>query len=48
MFNDDLDLCKIMRCYAQMNPHIAHAEIAFLMDLPCDDEVEYDDSPVFE
>jgi len=48
MFNDDLDLSKIMKCYAQMNPHIAHADLAFLMDLPNEEEVEYDDAFVFE
>ncbi|ATX80203.1 hypothetical protein Ga0123461_1790 [Mariprofundus aestuarium] len=43
MFNEDqkrpkeeLDLPKMMKVIAMMNPHIAHSEIAFLMGIDTD------------
>ncbi len=40
MFHDNFDLQQIMKRYAQMNPHIAISELAFLMDLPYDHDEE--------
>lgn len=40
MFNDDIDLGKLMRSYAYMSPHIAHSELGCFMDLPYEDEPE--------
>jgi len=48
MFNEDLDLAKIMKSCAQMNPHIPHSEIAFLMDMPGEPEIDYEESFVFD
>jgi len=44
-FNTDtnLDLHKVMKSIAQMNPHISLSDIAFLMDAPYEPEIcEYD------
>jgi len=39
----NLDLHKVMKSIAQMNPHISLSDIAFLMDAPYEPEVfEYD------
>jgi len=49
MFEDDnMDLGKVMKHYAQSNPHVSLSDIAFLMDVPYQPELEYDDSDIFE
>ncbi|WP_176961668.1 hypothetical protein [Mariprofundus sp. NF] len=40
MFNDDIDLGKLMRSYAYMSPHIAHSELGCFMDLPYEHELD--------
>jgi len=47
MFADEnsLDMHKIMHQYAQMNPHIALSDIAFLMDIPCPQELDRGPAP---
>jgi hypothetical protein len=48
MFQDatadtDLDMRKVMRSVAQLNPHIALSDIAYLMDVPYEPEpIDYD------
>lgn len=48
MFNDDIDLGKLMRSYAYMSPHIAHSELGYFMDLPYEykpkDEQKFSDN----
>lgn len=44
MFNDDIDLCKLMRSYAFMSPHIAHSELGCFMDTPYETENDNDRS----
>jgi len=44
MFDDDnVDLGKVIRRYAQSNP-----DIAFLMDAPYVPEFDHDDSDIFD
>jgi len=39
----NLDLHKVMKTIAQMNPHISLSDIAFLMDAPYEPDIcEYD------
>ncbi|MDQ6982566.1 MAG: hypothetical protein Q9M08_06140 [Mariprofundus sp.] len=39
----NLDLHKVMKSIAQMNPHISLSDIAFLMDAPYEPDIcEYD------
>jgi len=43
MHQDDLasgiDLQKMMQAVAQVNPHVSLAYIAYLLDVPCDDDL---------
>lgn len=52
MFDENgvaLDLTQIMKRYIHMNPHISLSDIAFLMDLPYEQELEeYDQITGFE